>query len=133
MSNKTFQTAGANTITFANELDMDDILAFTTQRSFTDSSKARRFLRLTAKGIRPMWIGKPGCADNCLDMRSTQAIATGINVPAPTSESEVLALKEAIKAHFADVSKAIDAYNWLNGSLPPSSANFDGTYVSVGA
>lgn len=125
---KTFQTAGANTITFANELDMDDVLSFSTLRSFTDSSKARRFLRLNAKNIKPLWIGKPGCADGCLDMRTTQALATSFNVPAPTSETEVLALKAAIKAHFADVSKAIETHNWLNGSLPPSSANFDGTY-----
>ena len=128
---KTFQTAGANTITFADNLDMDNVLQFSSQRSITDSSKARRFLRLSAKAMKPVWIGKPGCADGCLDMRSTQALSTGINVPAPTSEAEVLALKLAIKAHFADVLEAVETYNWLNGSLPPSSASFDGTYVSV--
>lgn len=130
MSKYRYMSAAAQSITFAAENDLDNQFKVSAVRSWTDSAKNVRFIRLSFDQFRYQWVAKPNCTDKCLETRSTRTFATKINCPAPKDETERAALVAEYVAHHNNVLKALTEYQVSAGGLPPTSAEFDGIYVS---
>lgn len=131
MTKYIYQSAGVNAIIYGADNNADHTFRVAVDRSFVDSAQDVRFYKRSFSEFEPIWITKPGCNDGCLTKRSTRAIATKINSPTPKDQAEKGALIASVKEHFNNVLKALDEYNVSSGSLPPSSATFDGTYVTA--
>lgn len=124
MSKFVYQSAGANKITFQDQNNIDHTLTIGVDRTWTDSSQVKRFERLTFKEFGFVWVGKPNCDDKCNSKKSTETFTLNIGVPAPENETERAALLGKFDLFVADVKKALDKYNVVNGVLPPASAEF---------
>lgn len=124
-----YSSAGNNQITFANQDDPDNTFRVGAVRSWTDSAKNVRFNRLSFVQTGFQYVSKPGCDDGCLTSRSTRTFSTKIDCPAPKSETERNQLIADYKAHHNNVLKGLEEYNVAGGTLPPASAEFNGTYT----
>lgn len=124
MSKFVYQSAGTNKITYQDQDNIDHTLTIGVDRTWTDSSQTKRFERLSFKEFQFTWVGKPGCDDKCNSKKSTETFTLNVGVPAPESAVERAALLVKFDLFVADVKKALDEYNVINGALPPASAEF---------
>lgn len=123
---KKYSSIGANSITFANPLNIDNTLQFVTQRSFADRDQTVRLIRSQVKDLKPGYVSKPGCDDGCATSKVTRRFALDISNVAPADAAALTVFKEDLQSFFNDVLTAIDEHSLASGFLPGADASFDG-------
>lgn len=118
MSKLVYQSASNSNIVFQDISDIDHTFRVDAGRSWTDSAKTTRFLRLNFKEFRPMWINKPQCEDKCLTTRTTETFGANVNVPLSSNATDRAALLARWDLFAADVRLLLDTHHVIDGSLP---------------
>lgn len=119
MSKLVYQSASSNNVIFQDIGDIDHTLRVESNRSWVDSAKNIRFLRLNFKEFRNTWLKKPNCDDACLSVKSTETFSVAINVPVISDAKERAALLARWDLFAADVRLLLDTHHVIDGSLPP--------------
>lgn len=127
---KKYSSIGANSITFANPLNIDNTLQFVTQRSFADRDQTVRLIRSQVKDLKPGYVSKPGCDDGCVTSKVTRRFALDISNVVPADAAALVVFKNDLQSFFNDVLTAIDKHSLVSGFLPGADASFDGVAPS---
>lgn len=127
---KKYSSIGANSITFANPLNIDNTLQFVTARSFVDRDQTVRLIRSQIKDLKPGYVSKPGCDDGCATSKVTRRFALDVSAVVPADAAALVAFKEDLQSFFNDVMTAINKHSLASGFLPGADASFDGVVHS---
>lgn len=122
-----YQSAGANRMVFADTLDIDHTFTVGVDRTWSDSSKSVRYNRYTFRENGTTFHKKANCDDACASVRVIENFSLQVGFPTPYSEPDRVALLSRFQEFSNNVIFALKHDGVVGGSLPPASAEYNGT------
>lgn len=122
-----YQSAGANSMVFADTTDVDHTYRIGVERTWSDSSKSVRYLRYSFRENGSVFHNKANCADACAAIRVNESFSLQVGFPTPYSEPDRVALIARFQEFTNNVIEALKRDGVVGGSLPPASAEYNGT------